>query len=570
MEDSKMSSIALTYAKRRNMTDGEVQFNKKYKRTETKEITLENLARKTSKSVCGQTSQNFMVHSSLPPVNQSVSECVNSFKKCIDVLSGDNEFILDYCFLMMSANLATVSQFESAKIVLSLIKNSTGLIDYSDFLLNLSQWNVKSSKTELNTIKSLALEATSRKKLVIHRKSSHSYENFIGLLDKVPSLGFIFNNYIELRVDFEEEKPDEMEVTETKIPLSSIIALTPPEDDKLGENGEKLVYSNWGEINSENTQREMLPKNDNNNMKKILNLASKIPATIDSIFSYRISGVDRKSITASAISLEHQMIAIATGNILSIFKLQKNMKLVQRRLHKSRISAVKVFGDRKVIVCDCEKIMVYKLNENNLEVICSFPTISDTVFEIKVNFTDDVFAVCGESALVGLYDLTKNVQIGLINAGFGNPVECIDFHPNGVYLACATEYAVRIFDTTTSSPIRVFEGLNSDNFQDQTNVIKFSSCGKYLFTGGVFINQLDVEKSIGIRQYRSHLDIVTDLLEIGDNSFNKSLISVSSFDNCIKCWHNDKLLQSFKIPKKTDILGVDRRKDGSCLTVLIF
>ena len=92
MENPKniLPSIALTYAERRNFTEGEQQFNKHFKNnTETKEITLENLARKIGRSVDGQTAANFIDNACLPPVNQCVSEAIHSFKKCVDVLGFD-------------------------------------------------------------------------------------------------------------------------------------------------------------------------------------------------------------------------------------------------------------------------------------------------------------------------------------------------------------------------------------------------------------------------------------------------------------------------------------------------
>jgi len=261
---------------------------------------------------------------------------------------------------------------------------------------------------------------------------------------------------------------------------------------------------------------------------------------------------------------------------LNVFQLQgKSMELVHQTALETRISAVKIFGDLKIIVCDCEKVVVYKFLEqdNSLLMISRFSSVSDTTYDVKINSQVSVVAICGESSDVKLFDLNKNMEIGVMNAGSGNIVEALDFHPNGVYLACATEYCIRIFDVTTFLPIRVF---NTDLTKDEnliphhSNVLKFSSCGKFLYSGGIFVLQLDIKNSSVIKQYRSHTDVVTDLFQIGENKFNTSLVSVSSFDNCIKCWHNDKLMQSFKLPRKTDILGVDKRKHGMSLTVLIF
>ena len=130
-----------------------------------------------------------------------------------------------------------------------------------------------------------------------------------------------------------------------------------------------------------------------------------------------------------------------------------------------------------------------------------------------------------------------------MNAGFGHPVEALDFHPNGIYLACATEYSIRIFDILKNLPVRIFDEINdipvTDNLTvpHHSNVLKFSACGKYLYSAGVFILQMDVKNSSVLKQYRSHTETVTDLFNIGDSDLNRSLVSVSSFDNCVKCWH---------------------------------
>ena len=185
-----------------------------------------------------------MANSCLPPVNQCVSEAINDFKKCFEILEIKNdtknevtnqvdvslskiesnfvdlepeklifdhpssfrpspttEEILNYCYTILSANLATVFQFESAKIISNLINSIP--MEFSEYLTSISDWNSKSSKTDTNNMKSLAYEITNRKKLVVYRRSQENYETFVQSLHMVPTLKFIVNNYIELRTELD-------------------------------------------------------------------------------------------------------------------------------------------------------------------------------------------------------------------------------------------------------------------------------------------------------------------------------------------------------------------------------
>lgn len=84
-----------------------------------------------------------------------------------------------------------------------------------------------------------------------------------------------------------------------------------------------------------------------------------------------------------------------------------------------------------------------------------------------------------------------------------------------------------------------FYSLNFLNLKDAINVLKFSTCGRYLASGGsdscIFL--WDISTSVIVANFQSHRDSVYCLEFSRDNS----VLASGGLDNTIKVWNMTKL-----------------------------
>ncbi len=125
------------------------------------------------------------------------------------------------------------------------------------------------------------------------------------------------------------------------------------------------------------------------------------------------------------------------------------------------------------------------------------------------------------------FGAVKSQDIGWMAGGFGDDVNCVDFSPDGTYLAISGwDGVIRFYDRVTLNPFREFRNPSSAYMFD------ISPDGKYLAAGRYTISIWDAATGTLVRTLAGHSQRVAALSFSPDGKY----LATASYDSTLKLW----------------------------------
>ena len=248
-------------------------------------------------------------------------------------------------------------------------------------------------------------------------------------------------------------------------------------------------------------------------------------------------------ITFSSLSPNIQYLSFSTENsVIYLHKLNKSLKISDGKLnrqtsqslygHSGTIFKSKFTHDSKYIIsCGQDGFSyLWKVkDEQSSYPVCSYSAHSYPVWDVETFSILNLFSTCSKDGKACLWSFDRLYPLR-IYCGHQSDVNCVKFHPNGLYLATGSnDKTVRLWSVQTSEFVRLFSGHRSRIFS-----LAFSPDGNYLASAGEDqkIKIWDLRSGGMLKELKGHTDIV-HALKFDQNS---EVLCSGGMDKTVKFW----------------------------------
>ncbi|CAF0708661.1 unnamed protein product [Brachionus calyciflorus] len=444
----------------------------------------------------------------------------NLLNENIKIEKGNKELILFAMFVYISIDITLIGVEEHKTFInknIDNLRNNLQLDQEQEILLE----SLKIFADTKNLSKSEIINKWHENKCRI-KISEREWKEFINFLNnnKLHLLIGIININFQIVFDFNDLELDEEENVDSKYKIL--------DDVKC----EKI------DIDYETSPNNINPKNLFECFKKIHSQPSRINGAC-----YFYTDDFNNELTSSSFSPNLEYLSYSTENsVVNLFKLNEDLKLTNNKFYKNQIKLVsghsgvvfksKFTHDSKYLISCGEDGYSYlwKINDDVSQYpICAYSAHTYPVWDVETFSMLNLFSTCSKDGKACLWSFDRLYPLR-VYCGHHSDVNCVKFHPNGVYLATGSnDKTVRLWSVQTSEFVRLFSGHRSRIFS-----LAFSPDGNYLASAGEDrkIKIWDLRTGGVLKELKGHTDIVHSL------AFdNKSEILCSGgLDKTIKFW----------------------------------
>lgn len=248
-------------------------------------------------------------------------------------------------------------------------------------------------------------------------------------------------------------------------------------------------------------------------------------------------------ITFSSFSPNIEYLSFSTENsVIYLHKLNKSLKFSDGKLsrqssqslygHSGAIFKSKFTHDSKFIIScgqDGYSYLWKVKDEQSSYPVCSYSAHTYPIWDVETFSLLNLFATSSKDGKACLWSFDRLYPLR-IYCGHQSDVNCVKFHPNGLYLATGSnDKTVRLWSVQTSEFVRLFSGHRSRIFS-----LAFSPDGNYLASAGEDqkIKIWDLRSGGILKELKGHTDIVHTL----KFDHNSEVLCSGGMDKTVKFW----------------------------------